>query len=168
MEKGKIPVNLNENEKKILDNVLQLEVLSSIRPYITSILLDGVIIDEDVAKIDDFIIDWMVENEGVEVPGPLRFIQTVILGRINGDYVAPPTQVSGGPLVPSNSPPMAQMEPIIDMEDLPSYLPKIYDLIEREVRRRVKEEMKEYNSLLKRYEELKKKFEGISQLFKIE
>lgn len=165
---NRIDIKLTEQESKILENIIKIDEYNSIRPYLTSILLDGAIVERDASYIDDFIIDWITDNPNTEIPGPMRFIQAVILGRINGDYVAPPTQVSQSPLVPSVGSPMANIEPVIDMEDLPTYLPKIYDLIEREVRRRVKEEMKNYNVLLKKYEELKKKFEGISQMFSVD
>lgn len=167
MEKNKIAINLNDAEKKILENIIQLDVLNSIRLYLTNIMLDGSILEEDIPKIDDFIIDWMTENEGQEIPSPLKFIQVVILGRAGGGVFDNPNILPPNTQIPSIGYPNQQLEPVIDEENMPTYLPKIYDSIEREVRRRVKIEMREYNLLLKKYGELKKKFEGLKNLMEV-
>lgn len=161
---SKIPLALTAQESQILSGLAKMDVLSSISPYLTSIVLDGSTNSKDIGKIDDFIIDWQTENAGEELPKPLLFIQNVVLGRgLNKELANSPVTGLFQPQ-PQNIP---QESIEIDPENIPTYLGKIYELIEREVRRRVKIEMKEYTVLSKKYEELKKKFESISQIFTV-
>lgn len=155
-------INLNDQEKKILSSILEIEALNSIRPYLSQILLDGAIPDADLSRVDEYIIDWEADNvdTGNPLPKPLAFIRSAVLGRAQGGIMQDPMQGLGTPYGASE-------QPVIDMENLPSYLPKVYDLIEKEVRRRVREEMKEHGALIKKYDELKKKFEYISQLISV-
>lgn len=162
-----VNIQLNEQEKKILDGITKNDYFSSINPYLIEILIDGGTDEKNFQHIMDFINDWRADNVETQqpLPAPMRFIEIAILAKADADYAKDPTQIPN-----FNSPnPQYQEQPItLDLENLPSYLPKIYDMIEREVQRRVKVEMKEFNQLLKKHEELKLKFQHISKMFNVD
>jgi hypothetical protein len=165
--KPRLTISLNEKEKAILDRLIKMDMFSSIAPYLSNILLDGCVLEDDTDKIKEFIIDWITDNEGNEIPGPITFIQRAIIDRIDGIYAEPiannPLQYQGQQY--GNAPVMENVN--IDPENIPSYLNPVLTLIEREVRRRVKIEMKEHAGLQKKYDELKAKLENISMMFKV-
>lgn len=160
-----INISLNETERKIIDSFIKSPSLSSIHPYLIQILNEGKIGTKDVDKISDFVIDWSIDNENSPLPQPLQFIQAVLLPKLSNQDIALPEMPS--------SPQQSQMsrghEPqydalVVDEENLPTYLPKIHNIIELEVRRRVKIEMKAHAELKKSYDELKKRFADITKM----
>ena len=161
--KPKISINLNEKEKAILDKIIKMDMFSSISPYLSNILFDGCIVESDADKIKEFVIDWITDNEGNETPGQIIFVQRAIIDRIDGTYVEQ-VAINQNVLQEQHNP---LMDVNIDPENIPSYLNPVLTLIEREVRRRVKIEMKEHAGLQKKYDELKNKLENISQMFKV-
>lgn len=159
--KDSYKVPLNQNEKAYLAKIKGSEKLLDISPYLESIFVDGAISATDAPRIEEFVnATFMNESQymeaGARLPDWMLFLQNVIIPRIGADGLEGVSEVL------NEQPRREAEEPSnLDMENLPSYLPKVYDLIEREVKRRVREEMKDYNELKKKYNDLKAKFESI-------
>ena len=161
---NKIKINLDDNMTKLLNKIVEEGTYSTINPYINEMIIDGYILDKDAENIDDYIVDWLAENQGQSLPMPLVLIQKLILGNFSN---SPNDFLPAVPNLNTQYPSQDQLIEI-DPENVPSYLNSINGLIEKEVRRRVKIEMKDHAILLRKYDELKKKFEGISKLFNVE
>ena len=156
-----IRISINQQEKKILESFTKSPFFNDIVTYLNQIILDGTINSKDANKIDDFIIDWTINNEDQMLPQPLQFLQRVIIPKIMGDVMNESAPNYGAPSATATQ----KLEPVIDDDNLPTYMPKIHDIIEREVRRRGKLENKGYLELKKKYDELVNKMAGISKLF---
>lgn len=169
-----VKVDLTIDESKILTGLAKSPFFSGISAYLNQIVLDGGISTKDANKIDDFILDWINDNPGENLPPPLQFLQVAIVPKLNKQFaeelgVIPKQQdvvtQSATSTVRLNQEEYQILEPLLDVENLPSYINKINELIEREVRRRVKIQMKEYQELKIRHNELISKMEGISKMF---
>ena len=166
-----IKVHLNDQERAILQSFTKSPFFNELIVYFNQILLEGTIYEKDANKIDDFIVDWLAENPEQPLPKTLQFIQVAIVPKINGEYsdasTIPPGTLPYQPQQVQQTPhtQYAQPDIVFDDENLPSYLPKIHDIIEKEVRRRVRVEMREYNKLKIEHNELIAKMADISKLF---
>jgi len=164
-----IKVNLNEDEKKILLNFTKSSFFDSLFIIFNQILNEGTIYSNDVNKIDDFIIDWQVEHPDESLPRPLQFIQAALLPKLNNMYTEPDAIITQQQQSNTPQQPMRAMveepEVVFEGNELPSYLGRINDMIEKEVRRRVKIEMRDYATLKNDYIILKKKFSDIQKVF---
>lgn len=163
-----INVHLNDQEKAILQSFTKNPFFNELIVYFNQIILEGTIYEKDANKIDEFIVDWLNENEGQPLPKTLQFIQMAVVPKINGEYSeTSPIQQSIQAHIPQATPQIQLHQPdiVFDDENLPSYLPKIHDIIEKEVRRRVRVEMREYTKLKIAHNELIAKMADISKLF---
>ena len=131
-DKNIIKIKLTDQEKSILSGVIKNPSFVNIAPYLSQALHDDAIDEDSVTKIDDFMIDWMTDYPNQQEPQAFTFIRIAILSKANSGFVNPNrvTNPFGG------QPPLFNEQPVVDYDNLPSYLPKIQDMIEREVQSR--------------------------------
>jgi len=160
-----ITVSLTQQEKTILQSLSKSSFFNEIVVYLNQLILDGTIYDNDVNKIDDFINDWRSEHVDEQMPKPMQFLEVIFLKITDPSQESSvlQTNTSTNNIKPQSIP--QQPDIIFDDENLPSYLPKIHDIIEREVRRRVRVEMRDYAKLKIEHNELISKMADISKLF---